>query len=301
MKRPVAIGVGVLVTLGVLLVAIGILRPFGLPDPHVSIQAHHIQHFFFVAAGCLLGIALARALARDNGPAQRRDAWLIPAILAPVLIMVAMWPTSYPYIEARPLLHSVDHAVFIALAALSTFAAYRFARPIGWLLGALTSAMTLATALGFGVAPGPSPLIAAEAARTAAAGPADGAAVYAQNCMACHQAEGAGLPGVFPPLAGNVPTLLAADGGREYLTLVLLYGLQGAITVDGQTFNGAMPAWGHLSDDQLAAVLNHVGTDWGNQLPSGQGPFAGAELAAARAEVLTPQQVYALRQELSTP
>jgi mono/diheme cytochrome c family protein len=106
------------------------------------------------------------------------------------------------------------------------------------------------------------------AAQEPAAEPTDfdrelGAATYV-NCQGCHQATGAGLPGFAPPLAGNMPRLHNADGGREYLIDVLLYGLSGEIQVDGQTYNSNMPAWPQLSDEQIAAVLNHELTSWGN-------------------------------------
>ena len=81
-----------------------------------------------------------------------------------------------------------------------------------------------------------SQLVAAEA--PAATGPADGAAVYASNCASCHGANGAGIAGVFPPLAGHAADLAALDGGRTYLIDALLYGLQGAIVIDGTTYDG---------------------------------------------------------------
>lgn len=52
----------------------------------------------------------------------------------------------------------------------------------------------------------------------------DGAKLY-QQCAGCHQANGQGIPGAFPPLAGHVAEILAKEGGRDYLILVLLYGL----------------------------------------------------------------------------
>src|SRR5690606_40841949 len=108
MNGRFAIGTGLLVAVGVALIGVGLFRPWGLPDPHESIQAHHLQHFFLVSAGGLLGIALARFLAGDKTPDRDRERWLVPAILAPVGVMFAMWPTTYPYIEAIPLLHATE-------------------------------------------------------------------------------------------------------------------------------------------------------------------------------------------------
>jgi mono/diheme cytochrome c family protein/heme/copper-type cytochrome/quinol oxidase subunit 4 len=103
------------------------------------------------------------------------------------------------------------------------------------------------------------------------------------NCQGCHQATGAGLPGFAPPLAANMPRLHNAEGGREYLIDVLLYGLSGEIQVDGQTYNNNMPAWPQLSDEQIAAVLNHELTSWGNEEALTEfTPITSGEVAARR-------------------
>ena len=126
----------------------------------------------------------------------------------------------------------------------------------------------------------------------------DGSQVYAQ-CAGCHQQNGQGVPGAFPPLAGHVATLYDADGGRTYLIDVLLYGLQGPIDVNGTTYNGLMPAWQQLSDDQIAAVLNHIATEWGNEdALEGFEPYGSEEVEAQRGRGLTPTDVHDLRGEL---
>ncbi|WP_337870598.1 c-type cytochrome [Meiothermus sp.] len=134
-------------------------------------------------------------------------------------------------------------------------------------------------------------------AQSQAALPADGATLY-DNCIGCHQANGAGIPGVFPPLAGHVPEILAARGGREWLIQAILYGLQGPISVKGVNYNGLMPAYPQLSNAEIAAVLNHIATQWGNALPAGQGPFTEAEVQAQRGKNLSAQQVLAARGQL---
>ena len=99
----------------------------------------------------------------------------------------------------------------------------------------------------------------------AATGGADGAAIYAARCAACHQATGAGLPGVFPPLAGSE----WVTGKDEVLAKVLLHGVEGALTVKGATFNGAMPAFkDQLKDEEIAAVASHLRSQWGNSAPA---------------------------------
>jgi mono/diheme cytochrome c family protein len=93
------------------------------------------------------------------------------------------------------------------------------------------------------------------------AGKVDGAALYASLCVACHQASGQGLPGVFPPLAGSE----WVQGKDSTTAAILLHGITGGLTVKGTTYNGAMPAFkDQLSDEQIAAVLTHVRSQWGN-------------------------------------
>jgi nitrite reductase (NO-forming) len=86
-----------------------------------------------------------------------------------------------------------------------------------------------------------------------------GKAVYATNCAACHQSGGQGIPHAFPPLAKS--DFLNADKIRAIK--VVTGGLNGKVTVNGQDYNGVMPAW-TLSDDDIANVLTYAYANWGN-------------------------------------
>jgi nitrite reductase (NO-forming) len=88
---------------------------------------------------------------------------------------------------------------------------------------------------------------------------AAGRAVFATNCAACHQTNGEGIPHAFPPLAKS--DFLNADKIRAIK--VVTGGLSGKVTVNGQEFNGVMPAWS-LSDDDIANVLTYAYASWGN-------------------------------------
>lgn len=124
-------------------------------------------------------------------------------------------------------------------------------------------------------------------------------AAYMASCSSCHNATGAGIPQVFPPLAGHANDVYNADGGREYLIHVLLYGLTGQITVDGISYSSAMPAWANLGDDALANVYNHIVTAWGNEdSVAGFEPMTADEIAAQRGLNLSTADVYAERQAL---
>lgn len=103
--------------------------------------------------------------------------------------------------------------------------------------------------------------LAAAPGAKAGAAKADGAAIYAARCAACHQASGLGLPGVFPPLAGSE----WVNGKPELLASILLHGVQGRITVRGLAFDGVMPAFkDQLDDESLAAVASYARAQWGN-------------------------------------
>jgi len=87
-----------------------------------------------------------------------------------------------------------------------------------------------------------------------------GQALFAGTCSVCHQANGAGLPGVFPPLAKS--DYLAADVNRA--TSAVLNGLTGKLTVNGQEYNSVMPPMNQLNDDEVANILTYVLNSWGN-------------------------------------
>ena len=124
----------------------------------------------------------------------------------------------------------------------------------------------------------------------------NGQQLYQTYCMSCHQANGKGLPGAFPPLAGEVPEIIAkGPKGRVFPIDVVLFGLQGKITAGGGVINSVMPGFAsQLKDDQVAAILNYVAKAWGNdkKLPKGFKDYQAAEVAKERAKKLTPQKVY---------
>lgn len=96
-------------------------------------------------------------------------------------------------------------------------------------------------------------------------GPAEsGQAIYAANCVSCHNANGQGMAGTFPPLAAN--SFVTGDASK--VIGVLQHGLTGKIVVSGKTYNGAMPAWQpKLSPAEIAAVATYIRTTWGNNAP----------------------------------
>jgi len=87
-----------------------------------------------------------------------------------------------------------------------------------------------------------------------------GQQLFAGTCSVCHQANGAGLAGVFPPLAKS--DYLAADIKRSIGAV--LQGLSGKITVNGQEYNSVMPPMNQLNDDEVAHIMTYVLNSWGN-------------------------------------
>jgi mono/diheme cytochrome c family protein len=97
---------------------------------------------------------------------------------------------------------------------------------------------------------------------TGGASAAAGMKVFTTNCSSCHQANGKGQPGVFPPLAGNA----VVTGPADKVITIVKNGLSGKITVNGATYNGQMPAWkGTLSDSDIASVITYIRSSWGNK------------------------------------
>ncbi|BCZ90518.1 c-type cytochrome [Thermus thermophilus] len=116
----------------------------------------------------------------------------------------------------------------------------------------------------------------------------DGAKLYSQYCSSCHQPTGLGILNAFPALKG-LDKLAQTDEGRVYLIRVVLFGLQGPLKVGNATYNGLMPGFGRqLSDAQVAALLNHVLSSFGNKNPK---PITPEEVKKVRAKPVKPQDV----------
>jgi nitrite reductase (NO-forming) len=108
-----------------------------------------------------------------------------------------------------------------------------------------------------------------------------GSVLFNGTCSVCHQANGQGLEGVFPPLAGS--DLLAATPRRA--VQIVLNGLSGPLTVNGKAYNSVMPPMSQLNDDELANILTFVTHSWNNKGPEA---FSAAEIKAARAATPRP-------------
>ncbi len=108
-----------------------------------------------------------------------------------------------------------------------------------------------------------------------------GKKIFAANCQTCHQANGLGVAGQYPPLAGSEFT----TGGSKRPAMIVLKGLQGPVTVKGQKFGTAvMQPWDKtLTDQRIADVLTYERSEWGNN-----------------GSAVTAEQIAALRKELAS-
>lgn len=116
----------------------------------------------------------------------------------------------------------------------------------------------------------------ASAAAPAAALAASPQSLFMDNCSACHQATGKGIPGAFPPLAGSA----LVKGDPHLLATTVLNGRAG------------MPSFkDDLSDADLAAILTYIRGAWGN----GAKPLAPPQVAAIRAKAQAAQKARGLQ------
>jgi mono/diheme cytochrome c family protein len=86
-----------------------------------------------------------------------------------------------------------------------------------------------------------------------------GEQAYIKSCLTCHQADGSGVPGMYPPLS-------LADkvkGPPEEIAKVVLFGQKGPVIVNGVTYNQSMPPFRTLSDSTIAVLVNYVRKRWG--------------------------------------
>jgi nitrite reductase (NO-forming) len=86
-----------------------------------------------------------------------------------------------------------------------------------------------------------------------------GKITYTQVCMACHQANGAGIPAAFPPLAKSD----YLNGSKEKSISAVVNGLAGEVVINGNKFNSVMPKL-DLNDEAVANVLTYVYSQWEN-------------------------------------
>ena len=137
--------------------------------------------------------------------------------------------------------------------------------------------LALATAIAACAKTGRGTEVASEssAAEKNPASASDGASIYLANCSSCHQPNGEGVPGAFPPLAQNP----AVTGAPVAVIAIVKEGLTGRLVVNGQAYSGIMPAWkGVLSDEEIASAISYIRSSWKNQASG----VSAADVAAVK-------------------
>lgn len=105
---------------------------------------------------------------------------------------------------------------------------------------------------------------------------AKGQKVFTEYCKTCHQANGQGMPNVYPPLAGS-DYLKSTPKGTVAKEVVA--GKTGKVKVNGKEYNGVMaPLPAKYTDEDVAAVLTYVYNSWGNP----GGTFSAKDIAKVR-------------------
>jgi len=122
-----------------------------------------------------------------------------------------------------------------------------------------------------------------------------GKKIFSANCQTCHQANGEGVPGQYPPLAGSEFT----NGGSRRMAMIVLKGLQGPVKVKGQQFGSAvMQPWDKtLTDQKIADVMTYERSEWGNHAS----PVTAEQIAALRKELASHPESYSEQDILAAP
>lgn len=106
-----------------------------------------------------------------------------------------------------------------------------------------------------------------------------GASLYRQYCMSCHQEDGGGVPRMTPPLTGTT----YVTGDKKRLITILLNGLNEPIVVQDEEYYNPMASFSFLSDQQIAAVLTYIRTQFGNKST----PILAQEVSVVRKQSTT--------------
>ena len=139
-------------------------------------------------------------------------------------------------------------------------------------------------------------LLAGATCVSAAAG--SGGELFEANCQICHQAQGVGVMGQFPRLAGRASVIASSPEGRAFMSQLVLNGMSGKISVDNQFIVGFMPGFGRLSDADAAAILTYISGLEAEQLKPAA--FSAEEIRAARVGIgLNPSEMAAIRNRLA--
>ncbi len=246
-----------------IIVALAIFSPAPLDQ-----KADPTQKFIAYPAWYFLALYGLLRLAGQTPAAIQPIANLLATVLIPTLAVLVL--ILLPFLDRNPSRQLSRRPWVLGLTALSLVAA------IGLSLfsqlaiqqeqaeagegGSAASAAVASNSLGAGGSAGSASTVA-QSGSGAQGTASKGGQIFAQNCASCHQANGQGQAGVFPPLAGNADV----TGKPTPIIHTLLYGLQGK-AIGGKSYAAQMPAWkGNLTNADIAAVITYIRSSWGNK------------------------------------
>ncbi len=120
-----------------------------------------------------------------------------------------------------------------------------------------------------------------------------GRTMFEATCLACHQQNGLGQPGLAPPLVGSE----WVSGSSARLIRIVLHGLRGPIKVKGESYELEMPALGVLDDEQIASALTYVRREWGHNFE----PVDSAMVKKVRDETASREDAWTQLDLLKVP
>jgi mono/diheme cytochrome c family protein len=227
-----------------IIVGLAIFSPPTLDDKaNPSAQFTPFPAWYFLALYGLLRVVAI--LPHDIAPiANLLATVVIPGALVTVLILL-------PFLDRNPSRRITKRPWVMGITAVSVIGA------VGLSIFSQIAIMQEEAQAG----PKPAAAATLPAGGSSAAAAGKGASIYAANCSSCHGATGQGMPGAFPPLAKNG----YVTGDPKQVVHTVLYGLSTPIEVNGQKYNGQMPAWkGTLSNADVAEVVTYIRGAWGN-------------------------------------
>ncbi|HTJ25493.1 MAG TPA: cytochrome b N-terminal domain-containing protein [Candidatus Limnocylindria bacterium] len=264
----------------VIIVALATFSPVPLDDKADPNNAVFVPYpaWYFLALYALLDVV------GKFPPAMVQIATLFATIVGPTILIIVL--IVLPFIDRNPSRRLTRRPWVLGLTALVMVGAIGFSwygqsnvveQQLAHNLigpGAASAATTASSTLEVEHGPVGTAGGASGATGSAPASAAAGASVYTANCAGCHQANGQGQPGMFPPLAQNP----VVTGDPAAVAKIVANGLSGQISVKGSNYSGQMPAWkGQLSNAQIASVLTYIRNAWGNKAS----PVTEAQVAAA--------------------
>jgi ubiquinol-cytochrome c reductase cytochrome b subunit len=241
-----------------------ILPPFldAKADPTNSLFTPYPAWYFL----SLFGLLNLVPIFLGNGPFPELLAAIIVPTIGLIIVLLLPWldrSTTRSFAWRKGILWTTA-IVVVAIIGLSIYAQMGIqAKEAAGPPSQSESQILAASETSGGPSNGAGPV--AGAAAGASSQSAAGAKVFAANCSSCHGANGTGQPGLAPPLAGNA----FVTGDPAKVVDVVEDGLHGTLQVNGQTYNGQMPAWkGTLSKADVANVVSYIRGSLGNNKAS---------------------------------